>query len=205
MFNYRLTMKSEVMEKLNNFESVIRTMASRSCEVTTEKKRLTEIRDNVENSEEEIKNAISELAKLEKDWKAESKAYNLKLYGGKDDKGNKIGGYCDNISKDFYKSYCTYILECKDSQFKKAVKDFLVENSVNDDVRERAVEEFTKALLIILGGRFNSNRKIADGEKFIATMNKRSFKKVLFGAILDIIAKSTIKVEDDNKAEDDNK
>ena len=194
MFNYRITLSNEMVSKINGFTVTIRECASRSCEVTTEKKRLEAIRDNTDNTKEVQDEAIKNLEKLEEEWKKERKAYDLKLYGGKDKDGKKVGGYCDNISKDFYKAYVAYITECDNKAMYNAVADFLVANCKKGDVRDRAIQEFTTEILIILGGKFNSNSKLAKGEAFITTLNKRTFKKVLFGAIIDIIAKTTIKV-----------
>ena len=199
MFNYRLTISEELANKLNNFDAIVRQQATRSLEVTTEKKRLEEIRDNTENSEETIKEAIEDIKKLEEAWKVERKGYDLQLFGGKDEDGNKVGGYCDSISKDFYKAYTTYITECNAVTLKDTVRKFLEDNTLEDAVRDRAVAEFTSELLIMLGGKFNSNKKLAEGENFISTMNKKTFKKYLFGSILDIIKKTTLKVENSNK------
>jgi hypothetical protein len=119
------------------------------------------------------------------------------LYGGKNKDGVKVGGFCDKISDDFYKAYTKYITDCDSVAMYVATRDFLVENSVKGTtIRDRAVCEFTSELLMIIGGKFNSNSKLAKGENFVVAMNKRAFKKIVFGAILDIIAKTTIKVEE---------
>lgn len=197
MYNYRLTISNETMEKLNNFNATMRLLATRSCEVNTEKKRLEEIRDNTDNTEEEIREAITDLKKLEEAWKVERKEYDRKLYGGKDKDGKKVGGYCDSISKEYYKAYCAYITDAKKNAMMTATKNFLVGACVEGtDVKDRAITEFTNELLIVLGGKINGNSKLAKGESFITTVNERTFKKMVFGAICDVIAKTTIKTEE---------
>lgn len=199
MYNYRMTINAQTMTNLEGFNTTVRTMAIRSVEVNTEKKRLEEIRDNADNTEDAIREAIADLAKLTEAWKIEQKGYNLKLFGGKDG-DKKVGGYCDSISKEYYKAYCDYITNGKKTAMETATKNFLISACVEGTtVKDRAISEFTKELLIILGGKFNGNSKLAKGENFISTMNARTFKKMIFGAICDVIAKSTIKTEKKDK------
>jgi hypothetical protein len=195
-----MTINKETMDNLTKFDAIVRQQAARSVEVTKERKRLEAIRDNTENSKEEQDGAIKDLEKLEEAWKKERKGYDLQLFGGKDANGDKVGGFCDYISKDYYKAYCEYITKRNEAGMKEATQKFFIGACVEGTtVKDRSVKEFTKALLILLGGKFNSNSKLAKGEQFITTLNQRTFKKVVFGAILDIIDNSTIKTEKKDK------
>lgn len=188
MFNYRMTFKNDFEGNLMKFNNTIRTLAMRSCEVNTSKKALEEalkasIEEKNADKTEETQKRIDVLVS---DWKEEQKSYNLRLFGGKDNKGNKVGGFCDSISNDLYKAYCEYINNKNYQTMYKAVQKMLCENTVEGSPRDASINRMTSELLIVLGGKFNGNSKLAKGENFVSTMNKRTFKKVLFGAIIDI-------------------
>lgn len=188
MFNYRLTFKKQFEMNLRDFDRTIKAMAEESCKVNTVKK---ELEDSIKLAIEE-KNAdkTAELQKaldiLMDDWKTKQKAYNLRLFGGKNSDGKKVGGFCDALSNDLYKAYTEYITTKNYQVMYKAVQVMLIENTKEGNPRDASVNRMTSELLIVLGGRFNSNRKITEGADFVVAMNKRSFKKVVFGAILDI-------------------
>ena len=214
MYNYRLTLKDNFVASLNNFEKMVITIAERKAEVNallkkyyTEKEQLMVEATAEGITEEELTEKVEKIASLEEvikttgdAWTEELKGYNLKLFGGKDADGNKVGGYCDWISNNIYKAYVKYIDEGNIAGLYSVIADMLATNSVEGLVRDRAVQEFTSELIMLLGAKFVTDKKILknkeeDKHSYICAMNKRAFKKLVFGAIITIIDKTTIKVE----------
>lgn len=207
MYNYRLTLKDNFVSDLVKFEKMVQIMAERRAEVR-------EIRKNIEAKLEvaiaeekidEVQALTNEVNEIALAWAEEQKAYNLKLYGGKNDKGEKVGGYCDWVSKDIYKSYVDYIENGNLAKLYATISDLLTKNSVEGSVRDRAVKEFTAELIMLLGAKFVSDNKVLKNKEngthiYISAMNKRMFKKLVFGAIITIIDRTTIKVENDDKS-----
>lgn len=200
MYNFRLTLKEELVNNLDQFNALVVELAKKSVEFATERKELQAKIDTLIDTKADAEKLAE--AKADLDAKTEAfneykKAINTKLYGGKNAKGNKVGGYCDAISKNIYEGYCAKVTARDGGEaFRKAIREFLVANvTENVKVKDRSVAEFAKQLDVLIGARWNSNKNIADNCAKLAPLNYRVFKKMVFGALSDIIANNvTIKV-----------
>lgn len=200
MYNFRLTLTQELVNNLDQFNALVVELAKKSVEFATERKELQAKIDTLIDTKADAEKLAE--AKADLDAKTEAfneykKAINTKLYGGKNAKGNKVGGYCDAISKNIYDGYCAKVTKRDGGDaFRKAVREFLINNVVEDvKVKDRSVTEFAKQLDVLIGARWNSNKNIADNCAKLAPLNYRVFKKMVFGALSDIIANNvTIKV-----------
>lgn len=200
MYNFRLTLKEELVNNLDQFNALVVELAKKSVEFATERKELQAKIDTLIDTKADAEKLAE--AKADLDAKTEAfneykKAINIKLYGGKNAKGNKVGGYCDAISKNIYEGYCAKVTKRDGGEaFRKAIREFLVANvTENVKVKDRSVAEFAKQLDVLIGARWNSNKNIADNCAKLAPLNYRVFKKMVFGALSDIIANNvTIKV-----------
>lgn len=200
MYNFRLTLKEETVDNLEHFNTLVVELAKASVDFAAERKELqTKIDALIEAKADADKTAEikAELDKKTEEFNAYKKGVNLQLYGGKNAKGDKVGGYCEAISKNIYEGYCKKVTERDGGEaFREAVRIFLVANVVEDvKVKDRTVCEFAKQLDVLIGARWNSNKNIAENCAKLAPINYRNFKKMVFGALYDIITKNvTIKV-----------
>ena len=200
MYNFRLTLKEELVVNLDNFNNLVVELAKKSVEFSAERKELQNKIDTLIEAKADAEK-IAEV-KADLDTKTDAfneykKGINTKLYGGKNAKGDKVGGYCDGISKNIYEGYCAKVTARDGGEaFRKAIREFLVANVTEEvKVKDRTVAEFAKQLDVLIGARWNSNKNIADNCAKLAPMNYRNFKKMVFGALSDIISKNvTIKV-----------
>lgn len=200
MYNFRLTLKEETVNNLEHFNALVVELAKKTIDFSEEKKTLQEKVDKlIEDKADadaiaDAKKALDERVDAFNTYK---KGINTQLYGGKNAKGQKVSGYCDQISKSIYEGYCAKITARDGGQaFREAVRIFLVANVVEDvKVKDRSVAEFAKQLDVLIGAKWNSNRNIAADCAKLAPINYRAFKKMVFGALYDIITKNvTIKV-----------
>lgn len=205
MYNFRLTLKQELVDNLENFNTLVVELAQKSVDFSETRKDLqTKIDSLIESKAdaEELATVKADLDAKTDAFNTYKKAINTKLFGGKNAKGVKVSGYCDAISKSIYEGYCAKITERDGGQaFRQAVRTFLVGNVVEDvKVKDRTVAEFAKQLDVLIGARWNSNRNIAENCAKLAPINYRAFKKMVFGALYDIITKNvTIKVAKKNE------
>ena len=200
MYNFRLTLNQSLVDNLEQFNTLVVELAQKNIEFSEKKKALTATMDKlIEDKADaekiaEAKKAIDDATDTFNTYK---KSINVKLYGGKNDKGEKVGGYCDNITKNIYEGYCAKITERDGGQaFREAIREFLIANIVEEKtVKDRQVVEFAKQLDVLIGARWNSNKNIAANCAKLAPINYRAFKKMTFGALYDIITKNvSIKV-----------
>ena len=193
MFNYRITMTASFIASLENIENLFRTIARRADEVGAECHNIEDMIDaeikKEDGSVDVIRDLQSQLETVQTNWKEERKGYDEQIFGSKK-KG--IEAPFEDLTKEFYEAYCEYVCGSQ-AGMKKAVYDFLWKHSIEGDVKEKAVKEFTASLLCTIGGRFASNKKINEGSDFIVAMTAKNFKKYLFGALIDTIKRSTIK------------
>ena len=200
MYNFRLTLKEETVNNLEHFNTLVVELAKKSVEFSAERKELQTKIDTMIDSKadaEEIAKVKATLDEKTEAFNAYKKSINTQLYGGKNAKGEKVGGYCEAISKSIYEGYCAKVTERDGGEaFRGAIRTFLVANVVEDvKVKDRTVTEFARQLDVLIGARWNSNRNIADNCAKLAPINYRNFKKMVFGALYDIITKNvTIKI-----------
>lgn len=205
MYNFRLTLKEETVNNLEHFNELIVELAKKSMEFSAIRKELQSKIDTMIDTKanaEDIAKVKADLDKKTEEHNAYKKSINIKLYGGKNAKGDKVGGYCDAISRNIYKGYCAKITERDGGDaFRKAIREFIVGAVADENVtiKDRQVTEFAKQLDVLIGARWNSNKNIADNCAKLAPVNYRAFKKMVFGALYDIITKNvTIKVAKKN-------
>ena len=200
MFNYRITFKADVYANIVKIDTTFKTLAERSVTVGAELKALEEAVQTAIKADDldAVKSAQTALDKKADAWKAERKGYNNILFGNKKE---NMGGLCDGITKTFYESYVDFVEKGNLVGLKDTVRNYLIDSIEESDVKDRAVNEFTTALICQIGGKFASNKKIVEGSKYIVAMNKNAFKKYFFGALLDIIVTTTIKVAETAKTE----
>lgn len=205
MYNFRLTLKEETVNNLEHFNTLVVELAKKSVEFSAERKEYQTKIDTLIDTKadaDDIAEVKAELDKKTEDFNNYKKSINLQLFGGKNAKGVKVGGYCDGVSKNIYEGYCAKITKRDGGDaFRRAVREFIV-NAVADEgvtIKDRQVVEFAKQLDVLIGARWNSNRNIADNCSKLAPINYRAFKKMVFGALYDIITSNvTIKVAKKN-------
>lgn len=201
MYNFRLTLKEETVNNLEHFNTLVVELAKKSVDFAAERKELQGKIDTLIEEKadaEAIAEAKTNLDKRTEEFNEYKKGINTQLYGGKNAKGEKVGGYCDAISKNIYAGYCAKVTERDGgAAFREAIREFIV-GAIADEktVKDRQVVEFAKQLDVLIGARWNSNKNIADNCAKLAPVNYRNFKKMVFGALYDIITKNvTIKVK----------
>lgn len=201
MYNFRLTLKEETVNNLENFNNLVVELAKKSLDFAADRKELQAKIDKLieeKGDADELAKAKAALDKRTEEFNDYKKVINTKLYGGKNAKGEKVGGYCDSISKNIYDGYCAKVTDRDGGKaFREAIREFIV-GAIADEktVKDRQVVEFAKQLDVLIGARWNSNKNIADNCAKLAPVNYRNFKKMVFGALYDIITKNvTIKVK----------
>ena len=206
MYNYLkngVSLNAEVMATINNFEVVVRTLAIESVEHTSTVKPLEDaLKEAVKaNDTEEAKNIESQIEAIDSAWAIRKKALEFQLFGGKDDKGNKVDGICSFVSDDLYKAYVAYVSENKTAEYRAEIKKFVLSIVNEDSIKDGAFNHlFIDIKTVMSSTRLNSNSQLAKGSAFITTVNKRTFKKMLLGAICDIASNNhTLKVKKNNK------
>lgn len=206
MYNYsknNVTINAEVMAKIDKFNKVARTLATESCEHTTEKKRLEETIENLVRDGKTAEDEQKALDTLNDEWAKRQRELNLELFGGKVD-GVKVEGVCDIVSNNLYKSYCEHVINNKTKNYRDNIKAFC-ESIINQDtIKDGAFNHLYNDILITMSSvKYNSNKNIAEGCAYITTVNKRTYKKMLLGAIADIVDNNkTLKVKKSTKKAD---
>lgn len=214
MYNYLkngVTINADVMSLVNLFNETARTLATESVEHTTTKKSLNETLEAYVKDEkaEEVKSIQAQIDALEDAWTIRRKALEFILFGGKNDKGEKVAGVCDIVSNDLYKSYVDMIENNTTAEYREQMRIFCgsIVNGGADALKEGAYNHLYNDIVQTMSSvRFNSNSQIAQGAAFITAINKRTYKKMLLGAIHDIVSNNrTLKVKKAKKAEAENK
>lgn len=200
MYNYSknsVSINEETMTTINRFNEMARAYAMESIEHNTQKHNLE---DAIESLVREEKSAVEEqkaLDTLEDEWKKRTKYYNLMLYGGKDGNGEKVVGVCDIVTNDLYKAYVDNVTNGTTKKYREELKNFVLNIINGDNIKEGAFNHLYNDILATMSSvRYNSNSQIAQGSAFITTINKRTYKKMLLGAIVDIVSNNkTLKVK----------
>lgn len=212
MYNYLkngVTINAEAMALINLFNEVARTLATESVEHTTAKKALDETLEAYvkDGKGEEAKDIQSQIDALEDAWTIRRKTLEISLYGGKDKDGKKVNGVCDIVSNELYKLYVESITDGVNGKYREALKVFCgsIVNGGVDALKDGAYNHLYNDIVQTMSSvRYNSNSQIAQGATFITTVNKRTYKKMLLGAICDIVDNNrTLKVKKSKK--NDNK
>lgn len=213
MYNYsknNVSINADIMAIINQFNETARQLATESVEHTTAKHEINDKIDeilDIENKTDDDITKLEELKKslddLEAEWKARQSELNLTLYGGKVD-GKKTDGICSIVTDDLYKSYVAMIQDGKTGKYREQIREFILAIINGDDLKQGAENHLYNDILTTMSSvRYNSNSQIAQGAAFITTINKRTYKKMLLGAICDIVANNkTLKVK---KAKTENK
>ena len=201
MYNYLsngVTLNATIMDAINEFNKVARTLATESVEHTTAKKTLeTAIAGFIkEEKAEDAKKAQIELDNLETAWTARRKELEKALFGGKDGDA-KVVGICDIVSNDLYKAYVASVKDNKNNDYRHAMYEFCKSIINEDTIKDGAFNHMYIDIKTTMSSvRYNSNSQLAQGACFITTVNKRVYKKMLLGAIADIVSNNhTLKVK----------
>lgn len=207
MYNYLkngVTLNAKVMDSINKFDEVARTLATESVDHTTTKKALEEkLAKFVEgNNNEKALETKKALEALEDAWTTRRKELDGMLFGSKDTNGNKLGGVCDLVTDDLYKAYTTFIKGGTAAKYRAELRKFCLEIINGDNLKDGAYNHLYNDIVQTMSStRYNSNSQIAQGASFITTVNKRTYKKMLLGVICDIVANNrTLKVKKDKTA-----
>ena len=202
MYNYSknsVSINAEVMATISNFEEVARTLATESVEHTTAKKELSDSLEKLIKDEkiEDAKDVQKQLEELEDAWTIRRKTLDFALYGGKDKDGKKVDGICSIVTNDLYKAYVSYVKDGKSGTYRDEVKTFCMGLINEETIKDGAFNHLYNDILATMSSvRYNSNSQIAQGSAFITTINKRTYKKMLLGAIVDIVSNNkTLKVK----------
>lgn len=212
MKNYakkNITVNPAVMDSIKTFDRLSRDYAKEALENSATKKALTEELEKLEKAGkdgEAIKAARAALDSCVDSWKARTAAYNLDIYGGKVKTGDSFTeceGVLSFIPEDIYPAYVAMIKDNKPGKFNAGVRAFALtlfdEKTINDTVFNWILSDIK---LAIKSTRYNSTRNIAEGCRYITTVNKRTFLKMFAGALCDIISNNrTLKVKKEKKAE----
>lgn len=212
MFNYsEITLNETTMAMVTKFNDEVKAYATESVEHTTARKALEEkkdalikLDDNDTTSElitngtksDTLKAIQGQLDSINDKWKVRTQRFNLALFGGKVD-GNKVDGICSFITDDLYKAYINYVTNGTLETYKGKVREFILKNLINEDTpKAKYYNRFTNDLITVMAStRFNSNKNIAEGCAYITTINKRTFMKMMCGALADLVASNrTLKV-----------
>ena len=202
MYNYstnHVSINAEVMEAITNFNSVARALATESVDHTTTKKALAEelekyVKDGKVDEATETQKAIE----AEDDrWTTRRKELEFDLYGGKLKDGTKVDGICSIVTDDLYKAYVAFVAENKGGEYRAEMKKFVIGLVNEEAIKDGAFNHFFIDIKTTMQSvKYNSNSQIAKGSAFITTVNKRMYKKMLLGAICDIVANNkTLKVK----------
>lgn len=210
MYNYSkngVTINAETMATINNFNETARQQAIDSVEHNTTKHELeAKLADAIEELEknetkqarETVTTTKQELEELEKAWKVKTAEYNTTLYGGKVD-GVKVAGICDLVTDGLYKAYIDYVENGTTKKYRNELKKFVVSiiNGDESDLKAGAYNHLYNDIVMTMSSvRYNSNSQLAKGASYITTINKRTYKKMLLGAIHDIVSNNrTLKVK----------
>lgn len=208
MYNYsknNVSINKAVYELITRFNEVARQLATESCEHTTTKKTLAESLENAvkDGKTEEAQTIQQKIDDLEDAWTKRRKVLEFMLFGGKADDGTKVDGICSLVTDDLYKSYTAFVKDGKTGDYRDNMRTFC-ESIINQDtMKDGAFNHLYNDLLITMSStKYNSNSQIAKGAAFITTINKRTYKKMLLGALCDIIDNNkTLKVKNPPKAE----
>ena len=208
MYNYLkngVSINSEVMATINAFNEIARTLATESVAHTTLKHELEDARKAIENNEEmdadaKVEAIREETKKIEAEddrWTLRRKELDFALYGGKDKDGKKVDGVCSLVGDNLYKAYVTMVQDGKTGAYRDAIREFCLAIINGDNLKQGAENHLYNDILTTMSSvRYNSNSQIAQGAAFITTVNKRTYKKMLLGAIADIVANNkTLKVK----------
>lgn len=208
MYNYLkngVTLNAEVMATINKFEEIARTLATESVEHTRTKKELEEAKTAIEKNEElEAEAKVEAIDKAQKEieaendrWTVRQKELNFALYGGKTKDGAKVEGICSIVTDDLYKAYVEFITSGTTKNYREKLRDFCLGIINGDDLKDGAYNHMYNDIVQTMSSvRYNSNAQIAQGAAFITTVNKRNYKRMLLGAICDIVANNkTLKVK----------
>lgn len=211
MFNYAkfmVTINGEIMAKVNLFNETARTLATESVAHTTRRKALEETLNNLiakdDAKTEDIKKAKGALDSENDTWKNRQTELNKVLFGGKTEDGKKVEGVCDFIPDDLYKAYVAYVKDGALGTYKNKMKDFVVTVVTEDTANDKGYNNMVNDLLMVMAStKYNSSKNLADGCAYITTNNKRTFKKMFCGALVDLTTMNrTLKVA---KKKDDSK
>ena len=212
MYNYLkngVTLNAEVMALVNDFNGTARTLATESVEHTAKKHELEDSKSAIEKNEElgaeekveKIATINTEIEELDNAWTTRRKELEVALFGGKDDNGNKIAGICDIVKNDLYKAYVDFIQNGTKDKYREALREFCGTLVIGgaDALKEGAYNHLYNDIVQTMSSvRYNSNSQLAKGATFITTVNKKVYKKMLLGAIADIVSNNkTLKVKKD--------
>lgn len=206
MYNYEkngVKLDAQKMQAINRYNEIMRKMSAESMQASAEKKELEKKIENAINDKnaENAKTLQAQLNKVVETWNDTKKAYNLELFGGKVD-GKKVDGICDFITDDLYKAYVAFISDySKRTKYRTALKNFVLDIIEGDTLKEGAYNHFFNDIMLVMSStKFNSTAQIAQGAAYITTINKQLYKKMLCGAICDIVANNrTLKVAKNTK------
>lgn len=198
MYNYAkngVSINKEAMDKINAFNEVARTLATESVAHTAKKHELTEAMEALIKAEAEadkIKEAQAILEAENDRWTIRNKELNKMLFG---EKGAE--GVCDLVSNDLYKAYVKYVKEGTTKDYRAALKTFCENLVIEDAIKDGAFNHLFNDIVATMSSvKYNSNKNIAEGCAYITTINKRTYKKMLCGAIHDIVSNNrTLKVK----------
>lgn len=202
MYNYLkngVTLNADTMATVNKFNEVARTLATESVEHTTAKKALEEaLKKAIDDGDTKgAKNVEKSIESLEDAWTVRRKKLDTELFGGKD-----TDGICDIVTNELYKAYVDFIQNGTTKKYRDALRAFCLEIINGDNLKDGAYNHLYNDIVQTMSStRYNSNSQLAKGATFITTVNKRTYKKMLLGAICDIVANNrTLKVKKDKTA-----
>lgn len=201
MYNYvknSVSINKDVMAKVEDFEKIARTLATESVEHNAQKHEYEDALKKAIDEEkiDDVKAIEKTIENLEATWKARQTELNRALFGGKDG-DKKVDGICDIVSKDLYKAYVDYVTNGTTQKYREELKKFVISIINGDSIKDGAYNHlFNDIVTTMSSKRYNSNSQIAKGASFITTVNKRTYKKMLLGAICDIVSNNkTLKVK----------
>ena len=210
MYNYlknKVTLNEDTMRTVEEFNETARTLAIESVNHQTAKHEIEARLDEAikaeeidEQAQERIKTINAELEALETAWKARNAELNRILYGGKVD-GKKTAGICDIVTDDLYKAYVDFVQNNSTRKYRDELKKFVLGIINGDNLKDGAYNHlFTDIVTTMSSVRYNSNSQLAKGASYITSINKRTYKKMLLGAIHDIVSNNkTLKIKKDKK------
>lgn len=202
MYNYAknfVAINNGALVIISQAEEVMRKYATDSVANQTAKHALEdEIATLVKDGDTEgAKKAQDELDALNASWKSYVKDTNVKLFGDKNTKGLMY-----LVSDNLYKAYVDYVKDGKRKVYREELRKFCLSIIEGDNLKDGAYNHMYNDIVLTMSStKLNSNAQIAQGASFITTINKRTYCKMLYGAIIDIINNNhTLKVaKSDNK------
>jgi len=202
MYNYvknSVAINAIAFDVISQAEKLMRkyatdSVANQTAKHALEDKIATLVKDG---NTEGAKVAQDELDALNASWKEYVKNTNVKLFGDR-----KTKGLMYLVSDDLYKAYVNYVKDGKNGAYRDEMRKFCLSIIESDNLKDGAYNHMYNDILLTMSStKLNSNAQLAQGASFITTINKRTYCKMLYGAIIDIINNNhTLKVaKSDNK------